>query len=74
MMVIQVTAVPAVHAQAAPVDTVTLPLPPLEATDTVAGVTEYAQPVVAACVIVTVCPATVSVPDRTLPVVLAATV
>jgi hypothetical protein len=74
VMVIQFAVVPAVHPQAAPVDTVTFPVPAVEATDTVAGVTVYAHPAVAACVIVTVCPATVSVPVRTLPVGLTATV
>jgi hypothetical protein len=72
-MVIQLTALVAVHAQLEPVVTATLPLLPVDGTDTLVGDTLYVQ-LLAACVTVTVCPAMVIVPVRAAPVVFAATV
>jgi hypothetical protein len=72
-MVIQLSALVAVHAQLDPVVTATLPFMPVDAADTVVGETLNVQ-LFAACVTVTVCPATVMVPVREAPVVLAATV
>jgi hypothetical protein len=56
-----------VHAQPAPPVTLTLPLPPDEGTDCESGAIASVQP--SPCVIVTVCPAIVTVPDRDDPVV-----
>jgi hypothetical protein len=56
----------AVHAQPAPAVTETLPLPPEDGTDCVSGAIANEQP--SPCVIVTVWPATLSVPDRFGPV------
>jgi hypothetical protein len=63
----------AVHEQLVPVVTDNALVLPIIATDTLVGVTVAGQPE-ADCVNVTVCPATVIVPVRTAPVVLAATV
>ena len=52
----------AVHAHPSPAVTVTEPFPPDEATDCESG--EMAKVHPSPCVIVTVCPATVTVPDR----------
>jgi hypothetical protein len=71
--VIHATLLADVHAQLEPVVTATLPLLPVDGTDTVVGETLKLQ-LFAAWAIVTVCPATVSVPVRAAPVVLAATV
>src|SRR4051812_5831520 len=60
----------AVHAHPEPEVTLTLELPPDEATDSVCGATVNVQP--ADCTTVTVCPATVSVPVLAPPVVAAA--
>ena len=62
-----------VHAQLDPVVTAMLPVLPVEGTDTVVGETLKLQ-LFAACEIATVWPATVRVPVRAAPVVLAATV
>jgi len=51
-----------------------LPVPPWDSNEALVGTIEYVHDVVADCVTVKVCPATVIVPVRLLPVVLAATV
>jgi hypothetical protein len=70
--VIQLTELVAVHAQLEPVTTEMLWLAPVDDTDTFVGVTVYAQ-LPAACVMDTVCPATVSTPVRATADVFAAT-
>jgi hypothetical protein len=62
-----------VHAQLDPVVTAMLPLLPVEGTETAVGATLKLQ-LAAACVKVTVLPATLSVPLREAPVVFGATV
>jgi hypothetical protein len=71
--VIQATLLTAVHVQLVPVVTDNALVCPIEGTVTLVGVTVAPQPA-PACVNVTVCPATVIVPLRSTPVVLAATV
>jgi hypothetical protein len=71
--VIQLTLLVAVHGQLEPVMIETLPLLPVEGTETVVGETEYPQ-LPKPCEIVTVWPAMVSVPVRGPPEELLATV
>jgi hypothetical protein len=73
VMVIQLTELVAVQAQLEPVVTAMLALVPVEGTDTFVGDTLYVQLPVP-CVMVTVRPATVSVPTRVPPALFAATV
>ena len=68
-MVIHGVPVVADHAQPPPAVTVTVPLPPADGTDCVSGEMANVQP--CPWVTVTVCPATVSVPERAGPVVAA---
>jgi hypothetical protein len=62
VMVIQACVLVAVHAQPAPAVTVTEPFPPEEATDWESGEMANVHP--SPWVMVTVCPATVTVPER----------
>jgi len=62
VMVIHGCALVADHAQPGPALTVTEPVPPEEATDCESGEMANVHP--SPCVMVTVCPATVTVPDR----------
>jgi hypothetical protein len=71
--VIQPTLLMAVHVQLVPVVTDNALVLPIDGTVTLVGVTVAGQPV-ADWLNVTVCPATVIVPVRVTPVVLAATV
>ena len=70
---IQGTELVDVHAQLEPVTTEIAIRDPVDGTAMLVGVTLYAQ-LEAACVTVMVCPATVSVPVRELPVAFGATV
>jgi hypothetical protein len=70
--VIQLTLLVAVHEQAVPVTTDRLPVFAVDGTEALVVPSEYMQ-LFANCVIVTVLPAIVSVPVRTLPVGFAAT-
>jgi len=65
VIVIHGCALVAVHAQPAPAATVTDPLPPDDATDCESGAMANVHP--SPCVMVTVCPATVTAPDRAGP-------
>jgi hypothetical protein len=67
----QVSALLAVHAHPAPAETVMPPADAPAVTDALVGATPYPHP--PACVIVTVCPATVSMPDRCAVAVFCAT-
>ena len=58
----QVSALLVVHAHPAPAETVMPPVDAPAGTDALAGDTPYPHP--PACVMLTVCPATVSTPDR----------
>ena len=71
VMAIQVRFVDAVHAQPAPAVTLVLPAPPVEENDWLVGEIEYEQG--ADCVTLKVVPAIVSVPDRFVVAVFAAT-
>jgi len=62
VMVIHDCPLVAVHAQPAPAVTVTEPVPPEEATVWESGEMANVHP--SPCVIITICPATVTVPDR----------
>jgi hypothetical protein len=72
VIVIHATLLVAVHEQLVPLVTDKALVLPVDETDTLVGVTEKVQ--LAACVNVTVCPATVIVPIRVTPRVLAPTV
>jgi hypothetical protein len=71
--VIQLTLLTAVHEQLVPVVTDSALVLPIDGTVTLVGVTVAGQPD-PDCVNVTACPATVIVPIRVTPLVLAATV
>jgi hypothetical protein len=73
VMVIHAALLVDVHAQLDPVVTAMLPLLPVDGTETVVGDTLNVQ-LAAACVNVTVFPATLMVPVREAPVVFGATV
>ena len=69
MIVIQVALLTAVQAQPAPPVTPTLPLPPEEGSDALAGEIAWVHP--SAWFTVNVCPAIVAVPARAAPVLAA---
>jgi hypothetical protein len=72
-MVIHAALLVEAQTQLDPAVTVTVPLPPFDEKEALAGEMEYVQPAGAAWVIVKVWPAIVNVPVRELVLVLAAT-